>query len=122
MTALRGGFDLLLTLVGVVAWGFAAFVIGSRLFSPTAGSLLGVGLFFSALGLAVSMHVQDRRFKRLADGACPRCGRRVESEHRHRRFDASTGAWLAPSTAWECRACGYSHGESWPCPACPERT
>ncbi len=121
MTALRGGFDLLLTALGVVAWGFAAFVIGSRLFSEAFGSVLGVGLFFAALGLAVSMHVQDLRFKRLAAGVCPCCRAPVQTDHRHRRFDAATGDWLAPSTAWDCRACGYTHGESWACPGCAQK-
>jgi hypothetical protein len=121
VTTLRGGFDLAIALFGVAAWSFAAFVFGSRWLSPTAGGLIGVGLFLSSLALVVGTFVQDARYDRLAAGVCPRCRGAIAADHRHRRWEATRQVWLAPATTWECGACGFSHGEAWECPACPER-
>ncbi|HLF79113.1 MAG TPA: hypothetical protein VJB57_16655 [Dehalococcoidia bacterium] len=119
MTAVRRGLDLLVDLVGVAAWGFAAFVIGSRFISPTAGGLLGLGLALSALAWALGTHLQESRMSRLSAGLCPRCRDKITTEHRHRRWEPSRSEWLQPVTSWECRACGYAHNESWACPTCP---
>jgi hypothetical protein len=120
VTALRTSLDLGLSLLGAAAWSFAAFVFGSRLFSPTAGGVIAFALFVSSLTWVIAGHLQDQRMERLALGKCPRCRQPIASEHRHRRWDPSRSTWLAPSTSWECRSCDYSHSESWPCPACPE--
>jgi hypothetical protein len=119
VTALRRGFDLLVDLAGVAAWGFAAFVIGSRLISPAAGGLLALGLGLSALAWAAGTHLQELRMSRLVAGICPSCRGKVAAEHRHRRWDAALEQWTQPFNGWECRACGYSHSEPWPCPTCP---
>jgi hypothetical protein len=119
MTLLRGGFDLLIALIGVAAWSFAAFVFGSRFLSPTAGGLLAVALFISTLAMVVGGHLQDSRLQRLAAGVCPGCRQPLASEHRHRRWDADQAQWTTPATIWECSRCGFSHSESWACPACP---
>ena len=119
MTPVRRGFDLLLDLVGVAAWGFAAFVIGSRFISPAAGSLLAVGLGFAALAMALNTHLQEGRMHTLAAGLCPRCKGHVVPEHRHRRWEPARSEWLTPVTSWQCRACAYSHTEAWACPTCP---
>ena len=119
MTAVWRGLDLALALLGAAAWGLAAFVIGSRLVSPAAGGLLAVGLFLSGLALVLGSHLQDTRLQRLAAGQCPRCRRGIASDHRHRRWDVEHREWLAPSLAWECASCGFSHSETWACPTCP---
>jgi hypothetical protein len=119
MTAVRRGLDLLLDMVGVAAWGFAAFVIGSRLLSPTAGGLLGLSLALSALAWAVGTHLQEARMSRLVAGVCPACRGKIASEHRHRRWEPARGEWAQPLNSWQCSACGYNHSETWPCPTCP---
>jgi hypothetical protein len=55
----------------------------------------------------------------LAAGLCPRCRAGIDSEHRHRRWEAERERWLAPVTTWDCAACGYGHSEAMLCPACP---
>ncbi len=120
MSVVRNGLDGLLALVGVAAWSFAAFALGSRFFSPTAGALLGVGLLVSSAALVLSTFIKDQRLSLLADGVCPRCASKVSFEHRHRRWEPSQGRWQPPTTAWECSRCAYALNEAWPCPACPE--
>ena len=113
------GADLAVSLLGAVAWAFTAFVLASRLFSPAAGALVAVAVIVSLLSMLLKGHLQDQQLQCLLAGECPRCRRPVASEHRHRRWDASRQEWLAPATNWQCAACGYDHGEAWPCPACP---
>ena len=120
MTTVRRGLDLLIDLVGVAAWGFAAYVIGSRVLSPAAGGVLGLALALSALAWALNTHLQDSRMSRLSAGLCPRCSAKVASEHRHRRWEPSQGEWLQPVTSWVCNSCGYGHSEPWACPGCPD--
>ena len=119
MSVVGRGLDLFLALIGVAAWGLTAFFVGSRLVSPAAGGLLGLGLGLSCLALVVSSYLQDARLQRLSAGLCPRCRQPIASEHRHRRWEQSRAAWLAPTLAWECDACGYRHDETWACPNCP---
>jgi hypothetical protein len=120
ISGLGRGLDFLIGLVGITAWGLAAFVVGSQLFSQTAGGLLGVGCFLSGLAMVVGGQMSDRRMRQLAAGVCPRCGAAVVSEHRHRRWQPERREWEQPSLSWECRACGFSHSERWACPSCPE--
>lgn len=119
MTALTRGLDLLLWGLGALAWGLAVFVITSRFVDPALGGLLGLAVSTSAIAFVLNSHLQDTRMAALTRGACPTCKAPVRLEHRHRRWDPVTRSWAAPSTAWECGQCGYSHGESWPCPQCP---
>jgi zinc transporter ZupT len=119
MTAVRAGFDLLLSFVGAAAWSLAAFAVGARLVSPAAGGLLAVGLFLSLLAVFLGSHLHETRLSRLASGVCPRCKGGVRSEHLHRRLVDASGEWLAPLTSWQCASCGFAHNEAWPCPGCP---
>ena len=118
MTGAARGFDLAVGVVAAFAWGFAAWVFGSQLISPTAGGLLGLALFFSSLAMALSGHLQDVRMNRLLAGVCPRCRGLVQTEHTHRRWDNIGGRWLPAMTSWDCDACGFNHAEAWVCPAC----
>ncbi|HEY4685396.1 MAG TPA: hypothetical protein VII57_05050 [Dehalococcoidia bacterium] len=118
MTGVRVGLDLLFGALGAVAWALAVLVVVGRVLSPAAGGLLALALLISLLGMLLSGHVQESRWRRLAAGACPRCRASVRSEHRHRRL-GSGGEWLSPETSWECGACGFSQSEAWPCPGCP---
>ena len=120
MTSIRRGLDLLIDLVGVVAWGFAAFVLASHFVSRSAGPVFGIALAIAALAWAISTHVQDSRMHSLAAGRCPRCKQVIGSEHRHRRWEPSRSEWLQPVTSWECKQCGYGHSETWVCPGCPD--
>ena len=120
MTAVGRGLDLAQALVGALAWGLAAYFLGSRLVSPTAGGLLAVGLGLSGLALVVGSYLQDIRLQRLSAGVCPRCRRAIASEHRHRRWQPERNEWSTPTLAWECANCDYKHDETWACPSCPE--
>jgi ribosomal protein S27AE len=119
VTSARSHLDIAIALFAALAWAFAVFALGTRFVSPVAGGLLGVALLVSGLGAVLSMYLRDARLEVLARGVCPRCGGSVEVDHSHRRWDAATKRWLHPSTTWDCPACAYSHGESWPCPSCP---
>ena len=121
MRTLGHGVDIALALLGAVAWSFAVFVLGSRFLSPTAGGLLAVAMLVSALAIGASSFYTEARAARLAAGLCPRCGSRVASEHRHRRWDATRSVWDTPVLAWEC-GCGFNHSETWACPSCPPKT
>jgi len=118
VTATRSAVDALLALVAVLAWAFAVFAFGARWFSPMAGGLLALAIVLSASATILSMHLRDRRLLALSKGACPRCGARLPSEHRHRRWEPGRAVWEPPSTAWDCGGCGFTHSESWACPAC----
>ena len=120
MPILRAGFDLAIVLVGAAAWSLAVLVFGSRFLSPTAGDLLALAVFVSALVFVLSGELQAIQGKRLAAGRCPRCHGPVAADHRHRRWDAARSAWLAPTTNWDCPVCAFNHSEAWACPACPE--
>lgn len=120
MRLVQGGIDLTLALFGALSWSFAAFVFGSRYVSPAAGGLLGIGLLLSSGAMLLGAMLRDRRQRLLNEGTCPRCRSGVTFEHRHRRWEPGRSVWEAPSTAWECRACGFAASEEWACPACPE--
>lgn len=119
MTFVVRGLDFVLALIGAAAWSLAAFFLASRLVSPAAGGLLAIGLFLSGLAYAIGGQLQDERSRSLAAGSCPRCKHNVTSEHRHRYWEPERGAWSAPTLAWECAWCGFSHGETWACASCP---
>lgn len=121
MTIVRRGLDLLVDLAGSAAWALAAFIIASRLFSPTVGGLFGLGVFFSALALGLGAYLTEGRMGMLSQGLCPRCQRGVTFEHKHRRWEATRSEWLPPLASWECGACAYAHTEAWACPTCPTR-
>ncbi len=120
MPALRAGFDLAILLLGAAAWSVAVLILGSRLLSPTAGGLLALAVFVSALAFVLSGELQGIQGRRLAAGLCPRCRSPIAADHGHRRWDAGRGAWLAPTTNWDCPVCNFNHSETWACPACPE--
>ncbi len=103
------------------AWGFAAFVIGSRLLSSEAGGILGLAVAFSGIALVLSSNLQERRLETLLSGECPRCHGPIELEHDHRHWDPTARRWLDPATSWDCRNCEFSHSESWDCPSCTQR-
>jgi hypothetical protein len=117
--AVRRGIDAVVDLLGAAAWSLAVFVLGARLLSTSAGALLALATFITIAAFSLQTYLQEARARALAAGVCPRCKAPVESEHRHRRWDAGRAAWLAPVTSWECAACGYDHSESWECAACP---
>jgi hypothetical protein len=117
---LGSGLGLFLDLGGPAAWGLAAFFAASRLLSPTAGALLALGVFLSALAVMLGARLQESTARRLAQSVCPRCRGAIGLEHQHRRWDASRSAWLPPLTTWQCRACDFVQDESLACPACPE--
>ena len=117
--AVRRGIDVLVDLAGSAAWALAIFVLGARLASTPAGALLALATFVSISAFSMQTYVQEARSRWLSAGTCPRCRAAIAAEHRHRRWDAGRGAWLAPVTTWECDACGYGHNEAWLCPRCP---
>jgi len=119
MTAFTRGFDLLIGLAGVAAWGLAVYAFGSRLISPTVGGMLAVALLVGGLGTVISWQVQDNRARRLAAGQCPRCHAAIAGEHRHRAWDPQRSQWRDPLLVWECAACGFNQSEVWSCPTCP---
>ena len=121
MSVLGRGFDLALGLFAVVVCGLTALFYGSRLLSPEAGGLLGVGVFLAGLALVVSGQVADRRLQRLAAGACPRCAAAIAPEHRHRSWQPEPGEWREPALSWDCEVCGFYHSERWACPSCQEQ-
>jgi hypothetical protein len=118
VTHTRSAIDSLLALVAALAWGFAVFAFGARWVSPMASGLLALAVLLSASVMVLTMHLRDRRLLALSKGVCPRCGTAIVSEHRHGRWEPMRAVWEPPGTAWDCARCGYSHSESWPCPAC----
>ena len=119
MTAVGRGFDLLIGLVGVIAWGLAVYAFGSRLISPTVAGLLAIAFFVGGLGTVVSWQLQDNRARSLAAGRCPRCHASIAAEHKHRAWDPQRSQWGEPLLVWECASCGFSQSEVWACPSCP---
>jgi hypothetical protein len=117
---LGSGLGLLVDVAGPAAWGLAAYFAGSRLLSPGAATLLALGVFLSALAFMLGARMQEAKARQLADSVCPRCGRDIEIEHEHRRWDGSRSAWLPPLTTWHCRACDFVQDEPAGCPGCPE--
>jgi hypothetical protein len=113
------GLGIVIDVASAAAWGFGGYVLGSRFISDQAGGVLGLAVFLSLLALSLGTALQELRMERLVAGTCPRCRASVAYEHRHRRWEGSRNAWLAPMTSWECRDCGFSHNEAWACPACP---
>lgn len=111
--------DAALALCAALAWAFAAFALGSRLFSETAGALAATGLLISGLAFVLSIHLSDRRLAVLVNGLCPRCGAAVDLEHSHSRWEPDQRRWLLPQTTWQCASCSYLHAEAWRCPNCP---
>jgi hypothetical protein len=80
---------------------------------------LALATFITIAAFSLQTYLQEARARALAASVCPRCKALVESEHRHRRWDAGRAGWLAPVTSWECAACGYGHSETWACATCP---
>jgi hypothetical protein len=117
---LGSGLGLIVDVAGPAAWGLAAYVVGSRLLSPGAATLIALGVFFSALALMLGARMQEARARQLARSVCPRCRRDLEIEHEHRRWDGSRSSWLPPLTTWHCRGCDFIQDEPAACPACPE--
>ena len=120
MTTARSAVDSLLALVASLAWAFAVFAFGARWVSPLASGLVALAMLASASVTILTMHLRDRRLLALTKGECPRCHAAVAAEHRHRHWEPERTVWAPPDTAWDCEACGFSHAESWPCPACPQ--
>ena len=120
MTVARSAVDSLLALVASLAWAFAVFAFGARLVSPVASGLLALTVLASACVTILTMHLRDRRLLALSKGECPRCGVAISFDHHHRHWEPGRAMWAAASTNWDCDACGYSHAESWACPACPQ--
>lgn len=118
MTAIGRSLDLILWGLGAAAWGMTVFVLTSRFIDNTAGGLLGLAVAVSAMAYVLSSHLRDNRIASLSRGSCPACKGPIHMEHRHRRWDPGTASWAAPSTSWDCAACGYTHAESWHCPEC----
>ncbi len=119
MTSLFRGVDLVVSLAAALIWGLAGAAIGTHFVSHPAAGMLGLAIGFSGVAVVLSGHMRERQLATLLRGMCPRCHEAVRHEHSHRRWDPSTQSWAAPSTAWECDACGFSHGESWDCGECP---
>jgi hypothetical protein len=114
-----GALGLVIDVAGSAAWGLVAFFLITSLISATAGGLLGVAIFFSALAYLLSGRFQESRARALLVDECPRCKSATRREHEHRRWDTGGERWLAPLTTWECAGCGYSHSEPVPCERCP---
>lgn len=121
MTSVVRGLDFVLGMLGALAWSLTVFFLASRFISPTAGSLLAIGLLLSGLVFVLNGQLQDSRARSLAAGRCPRCKQSVTSEHTHRRWEPERARWSEPTIAWECISCGYSHGETWACASCPSK-
>ena len=119
MTLLTRSLDLVLWGLGAAAWGLTVFFLSSRFVSPTLGGLLGLAVAVSGMAFVLSSHLRDTRLESLTRGVCPSCGGPVRMEHRHRAWDPGTRSWAAPSTAWECARCSFSHSEGWACPQGP---
>jgi hypothetical protein len=119
MTAVSRGFDLLVGLAGVAAWGLAVYAFGSRLISPTVGGLLAVALVVGGLGTVISWQLQDARARSLGAGRCPRCHTAIAAEHKHRAWEPDRAEWTPPMLVWDCASCGFSQSEVWACPSCP---
>jgi hypothetical protein len=119
MTALSRGFGFAIDVVTSGAWALAAFFIGARLFSFSAGLLLALGVFITSMTYVVVSRAQERRAEQLAAGRCPRCQNPVAMEHIHRRWDPGATSWLLPSTLWRCGDCGFQHVEALACESCP---
>jgi hypothetical protein len=122
VTRVTRGLDIVIDLASATAWGFGGYVLGSRLVSDQVGGVFGLAVFLSVLAGMLGGHLHDLRMDWLVAGTCPRCRSDVMYEHKHRRWDPPRNAWLAALTTWECRNCGFSHNEPWPCPQCPEAT
>jgi uncharacterized protein YbaR (Trm112 family) len=119
VTAVRHGFDLAVDLLSSLMWALAAFFISARLLSTTAGSMIALAVFVTALTFVVLSRMQETRARSLALGACPRCREALRVEHQHRRWEASLQQWLPPLTTWDCPACGFEQDESLTCERCP---
>jgi len=119
--AARTGTDIAIGLFAAASWSFAAFVLGTRFFSPIAGGLLAFAVLSSGVTAELRAQLYERRITSLLGGVCPACGAAITAEHRHRRWEPEQNQWSAPDTAWECRACRFNHAEAWECPSCPAK-
>ena len=119
MTSVRRGFDFAVDVVTSSLWALAAFFIGSRLLSESAGLLLALAVFVTALTFIVGSRSQERRARHIAAGVCPRCRGVLVSQHEHRRWDTAHAEWLAPLTTWQCEACGFQQEAPLACETCP---
>lgn len=119
MTAVRSGLDFAIDLVTSGLWALAAFFMGARMVSPSAGLLLAVAVFVTAMTYILSTRSQERRARYIAAGACPRCRATLTSDHEHRRWETAQQQWLAPLTTWRCERCGFQQEAPVGCEACP---
>jgi hypothetical protein len=119
VTGVRRGLDLAVDFVTSSLWALAAFFVGARLLSDSAGLLLALAVFVTAMTFIVSNRSQEQRARHIAAGACPRCQTPLVSEHEHRRWDTAHAQWLAPLTTWHCDACGFQQEAPLGCESCP---
>jgi len=119
MTGVRDALDFSLDLVTSGLWALAAFFIGARLLSPSAGMLLAFAVFITALTFILTTRSQERRARNIAAGACPRCRATLSSHHEHRRWDPAGAEWLPPFMTWQCEVCGFQQEAPIACEACP---
>jgi hypothetical protein len=119
MTRVLKGVDFAIDMAAAVACGLGGYALSARVVSDDAAVLFGLGVFLSVMAWALGTHLQEARLGRLATGICPRCGARVTSEHRHRRWDSGRDEWLPPVSTWQCSGCGFSHDEAFACRDCP---
>jgi hypothetical protein len=119
VTGVRRGLDFAIDLVTSCLWALAAFFVGARLISSPAGMLLAAAVFVTAMTFILTSRAQERRAHAIAAGACPACGEPLASDHQHRRWNTTSGAWLAPLTTWSCGACGFQQEAPLGCDACP---
>lgn len=119
MIVVRRSLDFAIDFVTSSLWALAAFFVGARLLSSSAGLLLALAVFVTAMTFIVSNRNQERRARYIAAGACPRCESALASQHEHRRWDTAHQQWLAPLTTWRCEACGFQQEAPLACEACP---
>ena len=120
MTGVRRGLDFAIDFITSGLWALAVFFIGARLFSTSAGLMLALAVFVSAMTFTVTNRSQERRARHIAVGVCPRCHDSLVNEHEHRRWDTAHGEWLPPLTTWHCEACGFQQEAPLACEMCPE--
>ena len=119
MINVRRGVDFTVEFFRSFMWALAAFFITARLVSPEAGALLALAVFVTALTFIATSRVQERRARAIAEGACPRCGEALVTDHEHRRWDATDQKWLPALTTWHCPRCAFQQEAPLGCEACP---
>ena len=119
MTSVRRGLDFAVDLASAGLWSLAAFFVGTRLLSSSAGLVLALAVFVSAMTFVLGARSQEREARKIAAGACPRCGESLAMLHEHRRWDTAHQEWLAPLTTWQCGGCGFQQEADVSCDTCP---